>query len=390
MPWKDVRPMCDRASFMKAYDEGEESMAALCRLFEVSRKTGYKWVARVEAEGDAGLAEKSRAPYSHPNATPREMEEAIIALRAKWRWGPKKLAVALAKDWPVESIPALSTIGDILQRNGLVMPRKRRRRCTPSSEPLAHAVESNLVWCADFKGWFRTGDGQRVDPLTVTDAHARFLLACQGLSGKTDTVHVKAVFENLFRIYGMPERIRTDNGTPFASSGLAGLSQLSVWWMQLGITPERIRPGTPSDNGRHERFHRTLKDETLKPPASTPKKQQQAFERFQEVYNQERPHEALGQVPPAHVYTPSPRPYPARLPAVEYPDGMVVRRVGPSGQMKWKSNDVRVTYALMHQPIGLMPEDDGLWRVYFQDTCIGHFNERTLKIKRLPKENKIK
>lgn len=305
--------MCERAAFLRAREEeDEESLAALCRRFGISRKTGYKWLERYGAEGEAGLVERSRAVHHHPNQTPHAMQEAIIALRQAWRWGPKKIAVALARDWPLALIPAVSTIGDILAHTGLVLPRRYRRHCSPSAQPLAHAVTSNVVWCADFKGWFCTGDGSRVDPLTVTDACSRYLLGCQGMRGKTDTVHVLAVFETLFRRYGLPERIRTANGAPFASTGLAGLSRLSVWWMRLGIVPERIQPGTPSENGRHERFHLTLKQETATPPARTPKKQQEAFDRFHTVYNEERPHEALGQVPPATVYTPSPRSYPER------------------------------------------------------------------------------
>jgi transposase InsO family protein len=363
-------------------------MAALCRRFGISRKTGYKWLERFRAEGEAGLQERSRASQRHPNQTPRVMEEAIIAIRQGRAWGPKKIAAILSKEWPPDMIPALSTIGDILKRNGLVVPRRLRRRCSPSTHPLAHAVECNLVWSADFKGWFLTADGRRVDPLTVTDAHSRYLLGCQVLSGKTDTVHVMAVFETLFRTYGLPERIRTDNGTPFASTGLYGLSRLSVWWMRLGITPERIRPGTPSENGRHERFHLTLKQEAATPPATTPKKQQQAFEHFRAVYNHERPHEALGQVPPATCYTVSPRPYPERLPPVEYDDDMIVRRVRGAGQIKWRGHDVGVSCALTNQPIGLKPCDETMYEVYFGRTCIGIFNERTLKVRALRKHER--
>lgn len=389
MPWKETSAMCERAAFLRAYElEKEESMAALCRRFGISRKTGYKWLERYEQEGEMGLLERSRAARLHPNQTPRAMEEAIIAVRQARRWGPKKIAAILARDWPPDQIPAVSTIGDILARNGLVIPRRFRRHCTPSTQPLAHAVYSNLVWCADFKGWFCTADGSRVDPLTVTDARSRYLLGCQGMCGKTDTIHVQAVFETLFRTYGLPERIRTDNGPPFASTGLAGLSRLSVWWMRLGIVPERIQPGTPSENGRHERFHLTLKQETVNPPASTPKKQQEAFDRFRTLYNEERPHEALGQVPPATQYKPSPQPFPARLPTPEYDDDMAVRRVRGAGQMKWAGKDVLVSQALKSQSVGLKAYDDGLWQVYFCDVCIGVFDERKLKVKPLSKPKK--
>ena len=382
MPWKETSPMCERASFIRAVQQAEDSMAALCREFGISRKTGYKWLKRFAEEQGEGLKEHSRAPLRHPNATSAEMEAAIVKARRKRRWGPKKLAVALAKEWPPEAIPGVSTIGDILKRKGLVAPRKVRRHGTPSAEPLAHATHCNRVWCVDFKGWFRTGDGQRVDPLTMTDAHTRYLLCCQGMCGKTDTEHVLAVFETVFRTHGLPERIRSDNGAPFASTGLAGLSRLSVWWIRLGIVPERIHPGTPSENGRHERFHLTLQQETATPPASTPKKQQEAFDRFRPIYNEERPHEALGQVTPASLYTPSPRPYPDKLPPIEYEDDMEVRRVRLGGQMKWNGRDVRVSQALIEQPVGLKPVADGVWHMYFCGVRIGTFDERAFRVRR--------
>lgn len=380
--------MCERATFIRSYERAEETMAALCRKFGISRKTGYKWLERFVIEGEAGLREHSRAPHRHPNMTAPEIEKAIVAIRQGTKWGPKKIAVRLANNVAQEDIPSLSTIGDIVKRNGLLVPRKFRRHCSPSAHPLAHAVESNRVWCADFKGWFRTGDGSRIDPLTVSDAYSRYLLACQGMCGKTDTVHVKGVFEALFRAYGMPERIRTDNGSPFASTGLAGLSRLAVWWMRLGIVPERIKPATPSENGRHERMHLTLKQDTAMPPASTPQKQQEAFEHFLNYYNAERPHEALGQVVPASVYTPSPRPYPARLPAVEYGDDLQMRRIRGAGQMKWRGHDVGVTQALSYETVGLKPLEDGVWMVYFCTMPIGIFEERKLRVRPLKKEEK--
>ena len=381
MPWKETDLMCERAAFIKALEVGTESMAALCRRFGISRKTGYKWRDRFAESGDAGLLEHSRAPSSHPNATDQDIEAAIVRLRGQKGRGPKKLLVALAKEFPDRTLPSLSTIGDILKRNGLVPPRKKRRRCTPSETPLAHADEANRVWCADFKGWFLTGNGHRVDPLTVTDAHTRFLIGCQCMCGKTDTDHVRALFELWFRRFGLPEKIRTDNGAPFASTGLAGLSRLSVWWIRLGIEPERIRPATPSENGRHERFHRTLKEHTLCPPANTPRLQQQRFEAFLNEYNEERPHEALGQVPPGTLYTPSPRPYPDRLPVLQYADDMETRRVRGGGQIQWRGKDVMVTYALNGETIGLKASEDGLWKVYFGEWRIGTFDERTMKVK---------
>jgi transposase InsO family protein len=355
-------------------------MAALCRRFGISRKTGYKWLGRFAEEGELGLLERSRAPASHPNATPEDLEAALVRLRGEKQRGPKKLVVALAKEFPGRPLPSTSTVGDILKRNGLVAPRKKRRRCTPSESPLAHADAANRVWCADFKGWFLTGNGRRVDPLTVTDAHTRFLLGCQCMCGKTDTEHVKALFSTWFRQFGLPERIRTDNGAPFASTGLAGLSRLSVWWIRLGIEPERIRPATPSENGRHERFHRTLKEHTLEPAAQTPRLQQKRFDAFRDEYNHDRPHEALGQVPPGTLYTPSPRVYPARLPPLKYHDDMVTRRVRGGGQMQWCGRDVMVSNALCGETVGLKALEGGRWAVYFCQWRIGTFYERALKV----------
>lgn len=378
MPWKESHPMCERAAFIRAWEEEEStSMSALCRRFGVSRPTGYKWLVRFLQQGEEGLLERSRAPVHHVNAICSEMERAILAVRDKHNeYGPKKIRVVLGREWPEHQIPASSTIGDILKRNGVVPDRKFRRRSTPSAQPLAHATEANKVWCADFKGWFCTQDGQRIDPLTVTDAHTRYLLACQEMRGKTDTIHVKAVFDTLFRAYGLPERIRTDNGPPFASVGLSGISRLSAYWIRLGIVPERIRPATPSDNGRHERFHLTLKKATASPAASTRKKQQEAFDRFRKTYNEERPHEALGQKPPAMFYKPSFRPFPHRVPNARYGDDLVVRRVRGAGQIKWRGRDVGVTTALAYEPVGLQEVGDGLWLVFFCSVPIGLFDER--------------
>jgi transposase InsO family protein len=356
-------------------------MAELCRWYGISRKTGYKWLRRFEEEGEDGLGERSRAPHRQANRVSLWLEERVCQLREDHSsWGPKKLFVELEKLLPREELPSRATIANILTRNGLSQPRRQRRRASPSEEPLAHAVDSNVVWCIDFKGWFYTGDGSRVDPLTITDAYARYLICLQALRGKTDVERVMAVMKVAFRTYGLPERIRSDNGPPFASTGLAGLSRLSAWWMQLGIVPERIEPGKPQQNGRHERFHRTLKEETASPSASTFNRQQARFRAFRQEYNETRPHEALGQVPPAAVYQGSPRPFPTKLPLLEYPDDMEVRRVRGAGQMKWKGHDVRITRALIGQSVGLLPIEDGLWSVHFCATPIGFFDEQTMRV----------
>jgi len=350
-------------------------------MYGISRKTGYKWLSRFEADGEAGLLERSRAPHHQPHRVAEDIESAVVAVREKHStWGPKKVYVELCKEFDSSLLPSRTTIANVLARQGLSEPRRVKRHASASEQPLAHAVESNLVWCIDFKGWFRTVDVCRIDPLTITDAYSRYLVCLQSMRGKTDTTHVMALMKTAFRAYGLPERIRSDNGSPFASTGLAGLTRLSVWWMQLGIVAERIEPGKPQQNGRHERFHRTLKQETASPPASTFNRQQKRFRQFRHEYNELRPHEALGQIPPAAVYQPSPRCLPCKLAPIEYPDDMHVRRVRGCGQMKWDGHDVHVSQALVGHPVGLLPLDDGIWTVYFSSTPLGVFDERTMHV----------
>src|SRR5256885_4117558 len=266
-------------------------MSELCQKYGIARETGYVWLRRYRAYGLAGLLEHSHAAHRHANQTPEEIERMVLELRqAHMRWGPGKLKCISERDEPGRSWPAVSTIGALLQREGLVVARKKRWRTAPYTQPLAHADESNRVGCADFKGWFHTSNGERIDPLPISDAHSRYLLRCQAVE-KTDTARVQAIFEAAFREHGMPQAIRTDNGPPFASRALAGLSRLAVWWIKLGIVPERIAAGHPEQNGRHERMHRTLKQETAQPPAANRRQQQRALERFRQEYNQLRSEE---------------------------------------------------------------------------------------------------
>ena len=255
----------------------------------------------------------------------------------------------------------------------------------PYHHPFAAATEPNRVWCADFKGWFRTQDGERIDPLTLSDAHSRYLLRCQAVE-KTDTEGVGAIFEAAFREYGMPEAIRSDNGAPFASRAIGGLSRLAVEWMKLGITPERIRAGHPEENGRHERMHRTLKQETASPPAANRRAQQRSFDHFRREYNQERPHEALKMQTPASVYEPSPRAYPERVPQPEYDQGWEVRCVYPHGQFFWKGSHVFLSKALAGERIGLEPLDERYWCVYLAAFPIAAFDSQQRVTLSLPKE----
>ena len=351
--------MSERMRFVVAVQTGEDTMAALCRRFGISRKTGYNVLARVAAAGPAGLVDRSRAPHHRPHAVAPAVREAVLALRAAHpTWGPKKLVAHLCSTQPEQVWPAPSTVGELLTAAGLVVPRRRRRHVPPRTQPLAHATGPNAVWCADFKGDFVLGDATRCYPLTISDAHSRFLLRCQALP-TTATTRVQPLFEATFRSYGLPEVIRTDNGPPFATTGAGGLSRLSVWWVKLGIRPERIDPGTPSQNGRHERLHRTLKAEACRPPEATLRTQQRAFDRFCHTYNAERPHEALGQVPPATAYTPSPRPFPDRLPELTYPAADAVRWVRPNGAIRWQNGEVYLTPALSGEPVGLTQVGDG-------------------------------
>lgn len=294
--------MDERIRFVMELEQGEMSKAALCRRFGISRPTGDKWIERYQSSGLSGLLDRSRAPGRHPNETPEELSELIVALRRRHpHWGPKKLRVLLLRKYPQMAWPSCSTLGEILRRAGLTVPRRRRRHTPPWTQPFAACNRPNTVWCADFKGWFRTGDGVRCDPLTISDAHSRYLLRVQGMR-ETKEGPVRSLFEATFRQYGVPGAIRTDNGTPFASHGIGGLSRLSVWWLKLGIEPERIEAGKPQQNGRHERMHLTLKQETASPPAKDLRRQQAAFDRFRVTFNEERPHEALNQNCPATVY----------------------------------------------------------------------------------------
>ena len=377
--------MEEKLRFIFEYEQDERTMTELCGEYEISRETGYVWLRRYRAQGVAGLVEQSRAAERHGNQTPEEIEQRVLELRqAHMRWGPRKLKRVLERDEPGRVWPAASTIGTLLKREGLVVARRKRRRTEAYSQPLAHAQGPNRVWCADFKGWFRTADGERIDPLTITDAHSRYLLRCQGVA-KTDTERVQAIFEAAFREYGMPEAVRTDNGAPFASSAVAGLSRLAVWWMKLGIVPERIQAGHPEQNGRHERMHRTLKQETAMPPAANRRAQQRAMDRFRKEYNEIRPHEALEMQTPAAVYEASPRRFPERVPEPEYPDTMLVRSVQRHGHFHWKKKDVFVSETLWGERVGLLPVDDRWFTLYFTRFPVARFDSWRLQVSPLPK-----
>lgn len=370
--------MDEKVRFVFEYQRDEQTMGELCARFGICRDTGYVWLRRYQQHGIKGLVELNRAAKQHPNQTPAGVEQAVLELRqSHMGWGPRKLKRVLERDQPGRAWPAASTMGEIVKRAGLVVPRKKRRRTEPYTQPLAHAVESNRVWCADFKGWFKSGDGRRIDPLTVTDAWSRYLLRCQAVE-KTDTERVRAIFEAAFREHGLPEAIRTDNGAPFASSAVGGLSRLAVWWTRLGIAHERIQAGHPEQNGRHERMHRTLKQDVQ--TAEDWRSQQRELDRFRHDFNQVRPHEALDMQTPASVYEASPRPYPAGQPELEYPDCMEVRNVKAHGCFRWKKKDIFLTEVLWGEPIGLLPLGDGLFTIYFADRPLVGFDSKRDKL----------
>ncbi len=376
--------MDEKIRFICKYEDGE-SMTELCHRFGISRETGYVWLRRFHQTGSAGLTQLSRAAHRHANQTPKGIEEMILELRqAHMRWGPRKLKRILERDEPGRTWPASSTIGSLLKREGLVVARKKRFRTAPYTEPLAHASAANRVWCADFKGWFGTADGERIDPLTISDAHSRYLLRCQAVE-KADTARVHAIFEAAFREYGMPQAIRTDNGPPFASRAVAGLSRLALWWIKLGITPVRIEAGHPEQNGRHERMHRTMKQETADPPAANRREQQRKMDQFREEYNQVRPHEALQMQTPAAVYQPSARIFPARLPEPEYPQTMLVRSVRPHGNFRWKKDDIFLSEVFWGERIGWLPADDRWFTIYFAEIPVARFDSEKLRVMPLQK-----
>lgn len=361
--------MDQRVQLIEEHRSGE-SIAALAERYQVSRKTIYKWMARWESEGVAGLQDRSRAPHHSPGRVSREQVEAILAARQRWGWGPRKLRRKLEETQPAVAWPAASTISTVLKQAGLSVARRRRWRTPPQTQPWAPIDAPNQTWCADFKGWFRTGDGTRCDPLTITDAHSRYLLCCH-LVPHTDGVHAAAVFDATFRQYGLPRTIRTDNGSPFASRAPGGLSRLAMRWIRLGIVPERTRPASPQDNGRHERMHRTLQAATLRPPARDPRRQQAAFDRFREQFNQERPHEALAMATPASCYCPSPRPMPRRLPELVYAPEFHLRRVSQKGDFRWNCARIFVSEIFRGEVLGLRAFNERYYQLFYGPVALG-------------------
>lgn len=380
MPWMERRVVEERMKFVLAREACEESMSQLCRRFGISRKTGYKWVDLYVSGGVSGLSDRSRRPQRCPHGLSDAVGERCVAVRRLHSsWGPRKVRAWLMLNESGETWPAASTIGALFDREGLTVKRRVRRRTPPHGAPFAACHAANDVWTIDFKGWFRTGDGRRCDPLTLCDAHSRYLLRCQGLQ-RTDGGHVWPILEAAFREYGLPRALRSDNGTPFASVAAGGLSWLAVRVIQAGVAPERIAPGRPDQNGRHERLHLTLKQDTASPPAASLRAQAERFRHFQRVYNEERPHEALGQTPPAWHYAASSRPWDGVLRAPEPAAGVEVRHVRKDGMIKWAGGTVYINQALAGQWIGLEESADGLYVVRYGPVVLGQLRHRGTRL----------
>lgn len=370
--------MDERLKFVARLMEGEK-MAPLCREFGISRKTGYKIYNRYKDCGIDGLDDRSRRPYRHANQLPFQIEKTILMLKKEYpSWGAPKIREKLIRRFPEIQCPATSTIHAVLDRNGLVT-RKKRKRYKAQGTELDNPMSPNQLWCADYKGEFMLGNKQYCYPLTITDYHSRFLLACEALES-TKEIFAFSIFERVFKEFGLPNTIRTDNGVPFsAPNALYGLSKLSVWWLRLGISIERIKPGNPQQNGRHERMHLTLKKETTKPPESNFLQQQQRFDSFQQVFNEQRPHQAINMQYPAELYKPSTKIY-TGLPELEYPYHDKTLVVSNCGRLCIKKKKISITTALAGQKVGISQHDDKIWLLSFMDYDLGYFDMESCRL----------
>jgi putative transposase len=381
MPWEETGPVRERTRFIETYLSGLYTITELASRFGVSRQKLHKWLGRHDSEGVNGLIDRSRAPLHIPHRTADEVAEKIIDFRRRFEhMGPRKIIARLTELHPEIDWPAPSTAGDILHRANLIKPRERR---SPSAHPLrqrsSSPVEPNDLMTIDYKGQFLLGNHRYCYPLTVVDHFSRYILACDAFSS-TEYPHTRRAFERVFREYGLPRAILSDNGSPFGSPGLARLSRLSVWWMRLGIIIERIVPGHPEQNGAHERMHRTLKAETTRPPARTMARQQRRFDDFRHVYNNERPHEGLGQKRPATMYRHSSRAYPEVLPPIEYPGHFETREVAFNGMIRWKNDRLFLSKTLAEEVVGIEETDDGVWSLHYGSVLLARFDERDKKL----------
>lgn len=391
MPWKATDAMKERVKFVLEWEkrwsagEGRVNFSELCREFGVSRAVGYVWLGRYRETGGAvtALEERSRRPHTSPTKVSDDVEDFIVADRKLHpTWGPRKLRSWLQLRKPDLELAAPSTIGEVLRRRGLTTPLRRRRRgAWAATQPFADVTGPNATWCVDFKGHFRTGDARPCYPLTILDAHSRYLIRCEGVE-EPNGREVQRIFDSAFSEFGLPATIRSDNGPPFASVGAGGLSKLSVWWLRLGIRVERIEPGKPQQNGRQERFHRTLKAETTKPAHANLRAQQRAFDIFRRIYNDERPHEALDQKPPTLVYELSPRRYPRPLLRFGVDPWDQLARVDPKGCIRWERHSVLISSALAHEDVGLVYDGEAEhYTVMFGPVSLGTLRETNRGVK---------
>ena len=380
MSWLETCPMNERVKFILAYQQKFDDFKTLCERFNVSRKTGYKWLSRYEEEGFVGLQDRSRAPNVVANKISEACRKQILSAKCSHMdWGPKKIIAWLEQEHPNQEWPVASTAGQLLKDYGLVKTRKFRRHVEPYSRPFSDCDEPNDVWSIDYKGQFRLQNGEVCYPLTLTDNFSRFLLACDAFE-RISTQRIKQVMEAVFKEYGLPKTIKSDNGSPFASTGLGAFTELNIWWLKLGITHERSRAGHPEDNGRHERMHKTLKSSVITPAKNNMLDQQIAFKSFQETFNYQRPHEALGNQRPAWFYQSSPRKFPYYLEEPTYPKSFEIRRVRLNGTIKWGGIEIYVSQALSNEVIGLKPISDRDFEVYFTSKKFALFDEEKRKM----------
>lgn len=383
MPWEETNPVLERHHFAQDLASGHWSMTELCDRYGISRNSGYKWWYRYQQEGLSGLHDRSRAPRSCPTETPANVVALILAEHARYGWGARKIWKRLHTRDPKRAWPARSTIFDILARHGRVQKRRARTRWQHPGAGALRTSAPNQVWTIDFKGQFRTRNGVYCYPLTVIDHFSRYLLCCHGLLDVRGS-GVKPQLRRLFRTHGLPSAIRSDNGAPFASTGIHGLNGLNVWWLQLGIAHQRITPGSPQENGAHERLHRTLKARATKPPAANLNLQQRVFNEFQHTYNTLRPHEALDDETPASRWGPSSRPFPERIAPPEYPGHVEVRRISNCGTFRLHSGQYFLSQALNGESVAFEEVQDGIWNIVYYTTLLGRFDERTHRITGAP------
>lgn len=383
MPWMELNIVELRKQFIREYsDKAYPSFSYLCSSYSISNKTGYKWVNRFISGGLNNLEDRSRAPHTSKHRTSDEVCQFIIETKlAHPFWGPKKVIDYLKKYKPHLALPADSTAGEILKKAGLVKKRQKRHHVSADEYAFSECNESNQTWGVDYKGQFKLGNGHWCYPLTITDNHSRYLLQCKGLKS-ANFLDTQRWMEECFREFGLPQNIRSDNGTPFSSMAAGGISRLSKWWIDLGIRPERIKPGHPQQNGRHERMHRTLKQETAKPSAYSEALQQKKFDDFKVEFNQERSHEGIGRRCPSDIYIYSSRPYPEKLPEVVYDEGLNTRKVKRGGEIKWKGHHIYISSVLQNDRVSLMKIDNDLWEVCYNFYKLGELDTKKMQLNR--------